>query len=807
MIQLPIAIAARSLIRAPGFALIAVLTLALGIGMSTAVFTVADGILIRRLPVGDQDRLVVLWSETREQTASWPLAIDDARELARRRGALEHTGFVGYYGSAPETIQDGDQVYRLRRSLVSGNFFEVLQTQPVLGRALRAEDDLVGAALVAVLNYRAWRQQFGGDPAIVGRQLLIHDTGRAYRIVGVMPQGLDYPAATDFWAPLVATSTGSADSLNLVSLHLVGRLRPGASRADAEAEVTTYLHRPEASSWSRDLRGAGQALPTLVVGRTKPAVLIFAAAAGLLLLLTSINVANLLLVRGLGRARELVVRSALGAGRRRLVGQLLSESVLLALAGGVLGFALAAASVRGFVAVAPADIPRLDEIHLNGAAVLAAIGITAAATMLFALAPAFATSRVTLQDVLRAGSRQSGGGGRVRIVTEGLVAAQIALAVMVLFAAGLVGKSLLKLERVDLSYQPRRVLIGELALRVGGADGMTRQVALLDGVLARVAALPGVEAVSPALTVPFAPTGFGIDGFLVKPGQAAAESAKNPLLNIQIVAPTYFATLGIPVVHGRPFSASDREGGTPVVIVSESTARYYWPGTDPLGQTLGFSPSDPRLTVVGVVPDTRYRELRTARPSVYFPLRQSVFPVVPLVLVIRTAGSPASTVGALRKAIAEVDPDVVLARASPLETFLDQPRAQPRLNALLLAAFAAAAVLLAAVGLFGVIATMVRQRTRELGIRMALGATPGGMRRLVMGRGLAIAVAGTMAGIGGALVTSRLLTDLLFEVGPWDRVTLAIAAALILGVAAIASFYPAQASMRIDAGISLRSDG
>ncbi len=804
MTRHPLRIAVRSLMRAPGFAVTAILTLALGLGLSTAVFTVADAILIRRLPVGDQGRLVVLWSETREQTANWPFAIDDVREIARRRGALEQAGFVGYYGSAPETIRDGDQVYRLRRSLVSGNFFDVLQTRPVLGRGLRAEDDLAGAALVAVLSHRAWRQRFGGDPAIVGRQLLIHDTGRAYRIVGVIPQGLDYPEATDFWAPLVATSTGTADSLNLVSLHLVGRLRAGASRPDAEAELTSYLQRPEAPAWSREFRGAGQDLPSLILGHTKPAVLIFAAAAVLLLLLTCINVANLLLVRGLGRRREFAVRSALGAGRRRLVAELLLESVLLALAGGALGVGLALAAVRGFVAVAPGDIPRLDEIRLNGGAILAAIGITAAATMLFALAPAFATSRVTLPDVLRAGARQSGGGRRVRIVTEGLVAAQIALAVMVLFAAGLIGKSLLKLERVDLAFEPTRVLIGELALPVEATDGVAKQLALLDGVLARVAAVPGVEAVSPALTVPFAPTGFGIAGFLAKPGQSKAESAKNPLLNMEVIAPNYFTTLGIPVLRGRPFSAADLTGSAPVVIISESTARHYWPGADPLGQTLLFGPTDPPLTVVGVVPNTRYRELRTARASVYFPLRQSAFPVIPLTLVIRTAGPPASIVGAVRNAIAEGS--VALASASPLETLLDQPRAQPRLNAILLAAFAATAVILAAVGLFGVTATMVRHRTAEFGIRMALGGTPGGMRRLVMGRGLTIAAAGTATGIGGALVTSGLLTDLLFEVGPSDLLTLGIGTALILGVAALASWLPARAAMALDPGATLRSD-
>jgi hypothetical protein len=325
--------------------------------------------------------------------------------------------------------------------------------------------------------------------------------------------------------------------------------------------------------------------------------------------------------------------------------------------------------------------------------------------------------------------------------------------------------------------------------------------------LARVAVVPGVEAVSPALTIPFAGTGFGIDGFLRRPDQTPLEAGRNPLLNIEVVAPNYFATLEIPIVRGRSFSDGDGEGSVPVVIVSEATARHYWPGTDPIGKTLAFGPTEPPLTVVGVVPDTRYRELRTARASIYFPLRQAMFPVVPLTLVIRTTREPASVVGALRVALSEVSAGIALAAAAPLETLLEQPRAQPRLNALLLAAFAATAVVIAAVGLFGVVAMMVRQRTRELGIRMALGATPAEMRGMVLRRGLSIGAVGASAGIGGGLLMNDSISGLLFEVSPADPLTLGITAALILGAALIASFVPARSSMAIDPGVALRSEG
>src|SRR6266704_2874716 len=413
-------VALRSLRRTPGFALTAILTLALGIGLATAVFTVADALLLRRLPVQDQDRVVVLG------------------------------------------------------------------VQPVIGRALQPSDDVYGAAPVMVLSYGAWQGRFGGDTHVLGRQLIMYEDGVPYTIVGVMPQGLDYPRGTDFWTPVSAAIPPKG--LPFVSLHVIGRLAPRATITDARAELTTFFGRAEASPWGRDLRGVVQTLPRLVLGDVRPALFVFAAASALLLLITCINVASLLLVRGVGRFREIAVRTALGAGRGRLIAQLLIENGILAALGAALGIVVAGAALQSFIAFAPAGLPRLDEIHLNATALAGAIGIAGVAMLLFGLAPAVMTSRVELQRALRSDTRQSGS-RRTRLATEALVAGQVALALVVLSAAGLIAKSLLKLEGANLSLEPSGLLIGELAVRYDQHNDAAKQRALLERLLPRLRAI------------------------------------------------------------------------------------------------------------------------------------------------------------------------------------------------------------------------------------------------------------------------------------------------------------------------------
>ena len=805
-----IRLAVRSLLHSPGFAFTATLTLALGIGLSTAVFTVAETLLIRRLPVTDQDRLVVLNGETQNGSFSnFPLRRIEVEELALGSRALHATAFFTFEGASPATVRDGGQLYRLRRALVSGNFFDVLGSRAILGRALRPEDDVGGAAPVVVLSNKVWRERFGGDSGVLERSLLIHETGQRVRIVGVMPRGLDYPRGTDFWVPVVATAVATADSIRLLtaSFDILARLRPAATLAMARAELTAYFARAGAPALEHSVRGAAHALPDIVLGDVKPAVIVLAAAAGLLLLLACINVANLLLVRGLGRVREIALRSALGASRAQLVGQLLVESAVLALAAGTAGAFVAAAAVRGFVMLAPAGTPRLDELGVNQSVLLVAVGVAAVATLVFALAPAIVTSRAELQGVLRTGAGQATGSRRFRLAREGLVAAQVALAVVVLSFAALMTRSYENLARVDLSFAPGGIVVAELALPMDLAAAGKQQLALLDRLLLRISQLPQVAAVTPALTVPFDVAG-GIFGRLATPLQTSGEIAANPMLDMQVVAPDYFRTLGVAVMRGRGFSGADVAGAPPVVIVSASVARYYWPRTSPLGQELRVgSRRENVFTVIGEVPDTRYRDLRNIYPSVYFPIAQSSFPVAPLTLLVRSSRSAAGLVPALRRAIADERSGAALATATSFETLLDTPLAQPRLNAMLLSSFGGAAVLLAGIGLFAVIAATVRQRTREFGIRMALGATSGNVRVLVTRRGMCIASVGAVVGLAGALASGRIMTALLFEVRPTDALILGLTMALVLAVAAVASLVPAQSSARIDPAIALRTDG
>ena len=796
-------LAVRSLHRWGGIAFVALAILALGIGLSIAVFTVADALLLRHLPVRDQARLVVLWGTASHDRFNHPLELSDGRAFTRAARTLERAALFLYNGAVPIPIRDGDQVSRLRRALVSGEFFDVLGAHPALGRALGRDDDARGAEPVAVLSYTAWHERFHADPGVIGRRVVMYGDGTVYTIVGVMPEGLDYPTGTDFWAPVV--SSMSPDALSSMAFYVIGRLGPGATPASAANELTTFLQRADAPSWQSQLHGVATSWPRLVIGDVRPALFAFAAAAGLLLLITCINVANLLVVRGVARMREVAVRSALGATRARIVLQLFTENALLAIAGGVLGVAVAAGAVRLFITFAPPGTPRLGEVHLNPMALAGALAITAAAILVFGLAPAILTSRLELQAALRTDTGQSAT-RRSRIGTEALVAAQLALALLVLTAAGAITRTLINLQRAALSLDPSHLLIGELALQSELLASPEKQRAMLNQLMPQLEAIPGVRAASPVVAVPFSGAA-GWDGELAAEGQTPEDAAANPMLNLEVVAPSYFTTVGVPVLRGRTFTDQDREDALPVVVVSQSAAQHYWPRGDPLGKRLTMGADGDRVfTVIGVVPDTRYRDLREARPSIYFPLDQSFFPFAPTSLAIRTDSHSPASVTAIRRVIGETVPGVALVSVAPFGTFLEGPLAQPRMNALLLAVFAAAALTIASVGLFGVMAAMVRQRTRELGIRLALGAAPRDLQRMVMRRGLTVATVGVLVGLLGAFLANRLLVSLLYHVAPTDGVTLLVATAVLLGVASLATAIPARVSTRADPLLALRAD-
>jgi len=789
----------RSLRRTPGFASVAILTLALGIGLSTAVFTIANALLLRRLPVRDQDRIVLLWGETRDKRfRNFPLDLDDARTFIRESRSLERGAFYGYEGASKIAARVGDRTINLSQTVTGGDFFGVLGPRVTLGRTLVSTDDQFGAEPVAVLSYSAWQREFGGDPGVLGQRFSVHETARTYTVVGVMGEGFDYPRGTDFW---VSVFPGyPPDALKLRSFDIIGRLAPGATPQAARADLSAHFGR-SSEAFLRNVLGVVHTLPEVAIGETRPALIAFGAAAGLLLLLACANVANLLLVRGIGRGREVAVRSALGASRGQLIAQLITENALLAVAGGILGAALCASAVRVFVAFVPAGFPRASEIHVDGVALLAAFALTLSATLLFAIVPAVVTSRGELLQTLGTGARHSVG-RRSRLATELLAAGQLAIAVIVLAAAAVIARSLIALERVNLGLEAPRLLVAQLAFDPDRYDDAKQQARVLETVIERLSVVPGIEGVSTSVSVPFTQ---GWEGRPTAEGQTAEQIAADPVLAIDVVDARHFATLGVRMLRGRAFTSADGPSQPKVVILSQSAAEYYWPGQDPIGKRmLGAGDT---TTVVGIAPDSRYRDLREPRRAIYYPLAQSVFPFAPTNLIVRATGSPAALVPAVRRTLDEVAPGVILANASTFESYLDAPLAQPRLNALLLAVFAVAATVLAAIGLFGVMATMVRQRTRELGVRMALGATARDIRDLVVGRGLTIALAGAAAGLAGAIAANRLLSAMLFEVSPADAVSLAAVAAFLLGVALIATLIPARSSTRIDPVVALRAEG
>lgn len=806
-VGLQLRFATRSLTRARGFAATASLTLALGIGLSTAVFSVANAILLRDLPVQDQNRVVLLWGETRDSKFSnFPLDLDGVREFQRGTRTLTDVAFFEFRGATPAPISFRDRARPTQLALVSGNFFDVLGASPALGRALRVEDDVAGAAPVVVLSHRAWRQHFGGDSGVVGQLATVIATGRSHRIVGVMPQGLEYPRGTDFWAPAIAYASAGG-FLDMLSYDLVGRLRPSASPGQARTELTELFQRPlpGAAPAYGNVRGVVHPLADEIFGDTKAAIVVVAMAAALLVLITCVNVANLQLVRALTRVREFAVRAAIGAGHARLVAQSLVESAILSLVGGLVGVALAVATVRAFVALAPAGMPRLDEVGVDPSALLASLAITTFTVLVAGVGPAIFNARVDAREVLHGGARTTRG-SRTRLIAEGLVVAQIALAAVGVTAAALMTRSLVKLHRVDLSFAPEQLIVANLELRLDKLAGRARQERAVDAALARALSLPGVVAGAPTLAVPFSAAAGLIDGRLALPGQSAQEAASNPVLNLELASPDYFDVLGTPLLRGRAFTDADRDGTTPVIIVGTGVAQHFWPDADPIGQRLAMPGRD--LTVVGLVPDTRYRNLLEPRLTVYFPVKQSPFPVVASTLLIRTtAASSQSVISALRREITETEPSVSVINAATLDALLDQPLAQPRLNTAVIALFAVSALSLAIIGLFAVIATLVRQRTREIGIRMALGATSGHVRSMVMARGIGIATMGAVIGIGAAVMTNRLLATLLFDVTTTDPLTLGLVGLLIVVVAAAASFVPARWSTRIDPIIALRSEG
>ena len=788
-------IALRALRRNPTFTATAVAILGVAIGMAAAMWTVFNAVVLRPLPVRDQDAIVVP-SAFDQSGVEIALSGAEFRQLQHEMRTLRDVAGFAHWGAFafPLVGRDGQSVV-LASSQVTGNFFRVLGAQPRLGRLLQPTDDVQGAAPVMVISFGTWQRQFGGNPAAIGQVLTDPGQQIAYSIVGVAPPGLDYPLGAECWT--AASIRGSP------YVSIVGRLAPGSSIVAARSEFAAFaqmLDRDHPEHF-HPVRFQATTLATAVVGDVRPVLVVLTTAVGLLLLIACVNVGTLLLMRAAIRSRELAIRGALGATYGAIVRLLLTESALLGIAGGVLGLGCAEALRRTLTALAPRELPRLDVVNTAGVPIGVAAAISVTAGLLFGVVPALVAVRRNPSSPARLDNRGGSDSRQRRRIRQALVSAQIALAVVMLAGAALLGRTLQRLEQLDVGYHTGHLSVLELSIPWATYDTMPKILQLYDAIGPHLSAVAGVVGVTPVLIPPFLGTSVWTAPWEAEGRTSDPRDA--PVAPFETGDAQYFHTLGIPIRRGRGFVDTDRENAPQVAVVSEAIARRLWPGEDPIGRRMRVVGDSVWRTVVGVAGDIRLRSLREANATVYLPYHQFNWQGY---IAIRTAGDLSTVLPAVRHAISDAAPGVGLWRARTMDQFLDAPLAQPRMSALLMSGFGLVALLLSAIGLYGVMASAVREQTRELGVRMALGASPRRLLRDVLRRAMAVSAAGAAVGLGATLVVSRFARALLFEVGPNDPLALAGACTLLLVIALIAAYVPARLASRVDPARALQAD-
>jgi putative ABC transport system permease protein len=795
----------RTLRRTPGFTLAALLTLALGIGANAAIFSIVHAVLLKPLPYPEPGRIVVIGErgqEGRPGTLGY-LTFQDYRD---RASTFESMAAVR---SWTPTMVVGGEAERLNALRTSWNFFDVLGVRPALGSTFTPAEDRPNQWRVVVLSDRLWRRRFGADPSVIGRTLTMND--ETYRVAGVMPASFEPLVSTAFyqpaemWAPLGYDATLPYACRTCQHLRAIGRVRAGVTADRPHAELSG-IRRQLAAAYPTEYDAGDVAVMPLqdfIAGPVRRLLLVLLAAVAFVLLIACGNVANLLLARSTTRAREMAVRSALGAGRPRLVRQLLTESLMLSLAGSLVGVGLAWATLGLVARMAPVTIPRLSQATIDGTVLTFALLLALATGVIFGILPALKTSRHGLQSTLALDSRTgAGGGGRARRI---LVVADLALALVLLSGAALMLESVGRLMLVDPGFSADRVLTLNFSLVGRAYREDPAVVRFIDRVVGDVAALPGVEAASATGQIPLGGNGDRW-GFHIE-GRSARNPEEDPSVERYSVTPDYFRVLRIPLKRGRLITDADRTESLPVIVIGETTARLLWPGQDPLGQRVRIGGSDgPWRTVVGIAGDVRHADLAAA-PTLQMYLPQTQVTDSFLVLAVRTVSSdPTVIVPQVRDAFRRIDPTVPIYGVAPMSELVYQAVADRRFAMQLLGAFAFVALLLAAIGLYGVVAYTVAQRTRELGVRVALGATPAAVLRLVLGSGIVTVTTGLFIGVAAALVAGQFLGSLLFGVRATDPIALGAAAVTLALVAVAAHLVPARRALRIDPVTALRQE-
>ena len=798
--------AARQLRRNPGFTLVAVLTFALGIGANTAIFSVVNAVLLRQLPFAQPDRLVTIASFEPDSVDSVTMDYPTSDDLRARSRLFQSMSLLRSGGGA---LAEGGDAERLSGVRVSSDFFDTLGVKMALGRAFRPEEDRPDNRYFAILSHELWVRRFGSDPHVIGR--VIHLTDSAFTVVGVLPAGFHaqlIPGAEELpeiYTPLGYDLKHPSACRGCQHLRLFGRMKPGVSVAAARAELNTLMKgiiSEHPTSYASGTALRVESFRDRVLGRVGTALWVLLGAAGFVLLIACSNVANLMIARATGRNREMALRAALGAGRRRLTCQLLTESLLLAAFGGGAGVALAWSGTQLLASLAPAEIPRLDEVRMDAAVLLFAVAASLLTGILSGLTPALRAARVNLNDALKESGKATEGRERHRL-RNSLVTAQIALAFVLAVGAGLMAKTLLRLLDVDPGFDPHNVLT--LATYVYGAryKNPENELAYYQQVLARLRATPGIESAAMVSTLPMGD--FDRRGFHLQDRPETNESDA-PFVDAYSVSPDYFRVMRIPLKRGRVFTDKDVAASEHVAVISESCAKAVFPREDPIGKHLQLGGRDdkkPWLTIVGIVGDVRQYALdRPSFMEAYIAQAQDLS--FGYSLVARTTGDPRALERSVRAAFYDADKDLPVYEVKPLEDYVAATLAARTFTLALLALFGMLALALAAVGIYGVVSYLVNERTREMGIRMALGAARRDVLAMVLRQGLGLVSLGLALGFLASLLLARLLVSLLFEVRPADLATSAAAALLLAAVALVACYLPAHRASRVDPLIALR---
>ena len=793
----------RLLVRQPGFALTAILTLALGIGATTAIFSVVNAIVLRPLPFGDPDRIMAVTRFLpRAGTRPPNLSAPDFYDFLNQNQSFQA---LAYYAGGESSITVNGTADYANVQRVTPDFFASLGVQARIGRLMSAEEHEYGDRIAAVVTDAFWQRRLGADPKAIGSTINLGP--RSATVIGVLPPGVRFPAGTDVYMPSwIFPETPTRGGHNY---RVIGRLHDGISIEQAQDDMTAIARRlaKEYPRTNADKLVALLPLKDSLVGNTRQTLFVLLTAVAFVLLIACANVANLLLARAAARGREMVVRASVGAGRWRLVQQLVTESLTLGIVAGALGIVLAYNGVRALIALAPPDLPRADEIGVDRIALGFALLISLFSSVIFGLAPALQVSRVRLVEGLRQGGKGSALGARTGWARHAFLVAQVALAVVLVVSAGLLGRSLAALASVDLGFNAERLLVLRTTVPIAGFGDFPRATAVYREVLAELRTQPGVSSLGGTTTLPTMVRSSG--SYWVQGGPTREElGTRSPMAIFNVVTPGYLPTMRIPIRSGRDFSDGDRQGAQPVAIINEALARAAFPGQDPIGRWIrsGLDSPDP-MVIVGVAADVRTGgPAFPASPEIYMPNEQHMGPATSMSIVVRTSvENPMTLVEPMRRLIQERDANVPVA-ATTMEGTLEVASAAPRFRTYLLTVFAVVALLLSAAGIYGVMAYTVSQRTAEIGVRVALGASRGDVLRMIVGQGAAFVGLGLGLGVVLALGAGGLLKDLLFGVEPSDPVVLSAVVGTIVLVALAACVVPGRRALRVEPAMALRAE-